>query len=256
MEILPGEKQPYLFAHRGCSKDAPENTLAAFELARQRGIPGIELDIHLCKSGELIVTHDDNLRRVTGADIAVEEAFYADIRNLDAGKWKDEKFAGEKLPLLQDVFDLLGGSVYYDIEIKSRKTSETGIEQLLFSMLKQYGLEERCIVSSFNPIPVRTFKEKAPHIPTAIIYSVDQEVPWYLRHGEGRWIAGADILKPNYTKVNSGFNFVNLLTGRRPVLPWTVDDPETAAHLLKSGASGIISNTPETLLQVTASGKI
>ena len=75
MEILPGEKQPYLFAHRGCSKDAPENTLAAFELARQRGMPGIELDIHLCKSGELIVTHDDNLRRVTGADIAVEEAF-------------------------------------------------------------------------------------------------------------------------------------------------------------------------------------
>ncbi len=214
--------------------------MAAFDEARSRGIPGIELDIHLCRSGELIVTHDDNLKRVSGFDAIVEQADYGDIKNLDIGSWKDNKYSGETLPLMQDVFDLLGDSIYYDIEIKSRTTNETGLEQKLFSLIKEYRLEERIIVSSFNPFAIKYFKQTAPHIPTAIIYSKSKEVPWYLRHGEGRWIASADILKPDHVMVKNR-------TGKRPVLPWTVDDPGEASRLLKAGASGIISNDPAAL---------
>jgi glycerophosphoryl diester phosphodiesterase len=245
--IYPGEKEPYLFAHRGYSKIAPENTLAAFDEAVNRKIPGVELDIHLCKSGELVVTHDDNLVRVTGFDGIVEDYDYADIKNLDCGKWKDPKFTGEKLPLLQDVFDLLGNKVYYDIEIKCRKTAETGIEKKLFELIKSYGLDERIIVSSFNPMPLKYFKKIAPHIPTAIIYCVSDELPWYLRHGEGKWLGSADILKPEHIKINRVSMLLNHIIKRGPVLPWTVDDPEEATRLIKAGVNGIISNDPGSL---------
>ena len=244
MLIYPGEQEPYLFAHRGCSKAAPENTLAAFDEALKRGIPGVELDIHLCASGELVVTHDDNLKRVTGVDALVEETDFSKIRELDAGSWKDDRFRGERIPLLEDVFDLLGSRVYYDIEIKCRKTDETGLEQKLLTLIEQYSLEQRCVISSFNPIPIKTFKRLAPDIPTAIIYCCDSELPWYLRHGEGRWIASADILKPEHIKINRLSMFFNHVLGRMPVIPWTVDDAETASRLVGLGVQGIISNVP------------
>ena len=247
MNIYPGETKPYLFAHRGCSKAAPENTLAAFEEAINQKIPGIELDIHLCASGELVVTHDDNLKRVTGLDGIVEDFDYSEIKKLDAGSWKDQRFAGAQIPLLQDLFDLAGSNVYYDIEIKSRATSETGITEKLLTMVKKYGLEERIIVSSFNPMPIKFVKKAAAHIPTAIIYCSSDELPWYLRHGEGKWIASADILKPEHVKINPVSMLLNSKIGGRPVLPWTVDNPEEARRLLKNGVCGIISNDPGNL---------
>jgi glycerophosphoryl diester phosphodiesterase len=244
MNIYPGEKEPYIFAHRGCSKAAPENTLAAFEEALNQKIPGVELDIHMCKSGELVVTHDDNLKRVTGFDGLVEDLNYIEMKKLDAGRWKDSRFAGEKLPLLQDVFDLLGSNVYYDIEIKSRTTKNIGLEEKLAALINDRGLQQRCIVSAFNPFPLKFFKKAAPSIPTAIIYCSDDELPFYLRHGEGKWIASADILKPDHKKINRGSMFFNHTLGRRPVLPWTIDDPVTAVKLIKLGVEGIISNDP------------
>ena len=247
MIIYPGEKQPYLFAHRGYSKLAPENTLSAFQEALNHKIPGIELDIHLCSSGELVVTHDDNLERVTGFNGIIENLDYSEIKHLDAGRWKNEKFSGERLPLLQDVFDLTGDSVYFDIEIKSKKTKRTGIEIKLLELIRRYKLEQRCIVSSFNPMPLRFFKQTAPQIPTAIIYSVTDELPWYLRHGEGKWIAAADILKPDHVKINGASMFLHKTIGGRTVIPWTVDDPKEAVRLIKAGVSGIISNDPSGL---------
>lgn len=244
MIIFPGEPEPYLFAHRGYSKIAPENTLASFQEALNYQIPGIELDIHLCRSGELLVTHDHNLVRVTGFDGIIENLDYSEMKHLDAGKWKNEKYAGERLPLLQDVFDLLGSRVYYDIEIKSRKTSRTGIENKLFELIRLYKLEERCIVSSFNPMSIKYFKQTAPQIPTAIIYSVTKELPWYLQHGEGKWIASADILKPDHIKVNKASMLLNKTIGGRPILPWTIDDPKEAQRLIQAGVNGIISNDP------------
>ncbi|MDC7127187.1 MAG: glycerophosphodiester phosphodiesterase family protein [Spirochaetales bacterium] len=247
MKLFPGEKTPYIFAHRGYSKIAPENTLPAFQEVLNNKVPGIELDIHLCKSGELVVTHDDNLSRVTGCNAIVEDLSFDEIKKLDAGKWKAQNFAGTHIPLLRDLFDLVGNKAYYDIEIKTMKTNKTGITEKLFDLIKLYRLEERCMVSSFNPMPIKFFKQKAPHIPTAIIYSSDKEVPWYLRSGEGKWIAQTDILKPDHKKVTKQSMFFNSKIGRRPVIPWTVDDQNEAKRLLDAGVRGIISNDPGNL---------
>src|SRR5438477_1876233 len=92
-----------IVAHRGESADAPENTLAAFRLAWERHDDAIELDVHLTADGQLIVCHDPDTRRTTGVKKVIKETPLAELRELDAGRWKGPQWAGEKLPTLDEV---------------------------------------------------------------------------------------------------------------------------------------------------------
>lgn len=242
---------PLLYAHRGYSKRAPENTLAAFEAARSAAIPGVELDVHRARSGELVVIHDFNLKRITGEDLVVEECDLSTLRSLDAGAWFGASFAGERIPLLSEVFDTLADAVYYDVEIKSRGVEDHGLASALVELIRAKRLAHRCLISSFNPYAVRAAKRLALEIPTAIIYSNDREIVPFLRHGEGRFISGCQVLKPDFRKITPWGMFVNQRLLGYPVITWTVDDVRLAERLLRCGATGLISNDPEPLLPLT-----
>lgn len=246
---LKDHNRPLVFAHRGLSAEAPENTMAAFKLAKEKGIPGVELDIHLTKDNKIVVIHDASTKRVAqGIDVDVENSDYGELSNIDVGSFKDPKYSKERAPLLSSLFEELGQDLYFDIEIKSKKAADKGLEEALSKLLKAFGYgPERIIVSSFNPIAIKRFKSFCPHIPTGIIYCIDNELPKYLHRGEGRWIGHADFLKPKYTQANSfGLALGRLFNGRR-VIPWTIDDPAEAARVLKIGCDGIISNKPHEL---------
>jgi glycerophosphoryl diester phosphodiesterase len=242
LPLLPDFPRPLLFAHRGVSSVAPENTRAAFALARQLGVPGVELDVHLCASGELVVTHDHSTKRVTGTELEIETTTWERLRDLDAGSWKAPEYKGERLPLLADLLEEFGADLYWDIEIKSRDAADRGLEAALARLLDSPRLAGRIAVSSFNPFAVRRFKALSPRIPTAIIWDRSKNQPWYLRHGEGRWIAGTDFLKPDKALVKAP-----PLQGGRERSVWTVDDPAEARRLLGLGCAGIISNRPHEL---------
>ena len=241
---LFGKENPLLLAHRGCSKAAPENTLPAFALAREKGIPGIELDVRLCATGEVVVIHDAEVDRTTDGSGRVEDLSWKQLRTLDAGRWKDQKFTGTRIPLLAEVFDLLGESMIYDIEIKNKNFRAGPLEQALYAEIQTAGLDNRCLVSSFNPFSLRTFRKIAPHISTGIIYSDDREVPPYLRNGQGLAASRCNFLKPEHSKVGRlyGLCFDTILG--YPFIPWTVDDPQRGRELLNKGAAGIIANDP------------
>ena len=246
MKTLPFFKQypgPLLFAHRGYSSRMPENTLAAFSEAAREGVPGVELDIHLVEGGELVVFHDDNLKRICGVDKIIETCSLTQIRELDAGIWKGAQFKNEKIPLLTELFELLGTRVYCDIEIKSRSTKESPLEETLKNQIYKYGIQNHCIVSSFNPFRLKFFKKLCPEIPAAVIYCVDSEVPWFLRKGAGRYLAPTEILKPKHDLVNRE-KLRRQKNPSRLTLPWTVDDFNLAKELLECGVDGLISNDP------------
>jgi len=243
-DILSSHSFPLLFGHRGYSSRAPENTMASFRAAVEAGVPGVELDVHLCASGELVVVHDYNLKRVTGHDGVVERMSYAEIRALDAGSWFNGKFAGERIPLLTDLFDAFGDSLYYDIEIKHKDRKPRELEEKLAAEIKKAGLARNCVVSSFNPFALKAIRKIAPELLTAIIYCDDEEVPPILRNGFGKIISGCDILKPDRVKINRGSMAFHALFGGYPGIPWTVNDPEDAARLVKAGIWGIISDDP------------
>src|SRR3954470_13597201 len=93
-------KEVELIAHRGESADAPENTMAAFLLAWERRVGAIELDVHLTRDGELIVSHDADTRRTTGTSKVIKDSTLDELRPLDAGRWKGPRWAGERMPTL------------------------------------------------------------------------------------------------------------------------------------------------------------
>lgn len=249
LEPLPGARRPLVFAHRGLSSEAPENTMASFGRARAAGIPGIELDVHLTADGSLAVIHDDTTARTSpGSSLRVEESSMADLKALDIGSWKDTACAGERVITLSELFEAFGGDFYYDIEIKQRVAADRGLEATLARVLSDARMDAgRIVVSSFNPLCIGRFKRLAPAIPTAIIYRENGELPWYLRHGEGRWLGSADLLKPRHSMVRPAAMAVRRAFGGRPVLPWTVDDPAEAARLVGLGCVGVVSNAPHLL---------
>src|SRR5580658_6163343 len=97
--------RPVIWAHRGASRDAPENTLAAFTLAARQGADGIELDAQRCASGEVVVFHDTSLARTSGKPGLLAEAPWSELRQLDLGSRKSARWAGGRIPLLAEVLD-------------------------------------------------------------------------------------------------------------------------------------------------------
>ncbi len=246
--LLPVASRPLLFGHRGASAQAPENTLAAFNALLDSGIPGVELDIHRCASGELVVIHDFELKRVSGRDGRVENTVWEELSELDVGSWFAEEFAGESIPLLDEVFDLLGSKVYYDIEIKQEDRECGLLEESLRKKISERALQDRVVVSSFNPYALRELRRLDGNISTALIYTTGPEFPFLLRGGAGRFISRPTALKPNMDHVTRGNLFFKRILEGFPVIPWTVDDEESARRLLDLGVDGLISNHPERLL--------
>lgn len=241
---LLGPRNPLLLAHRGYSRLAPENTLPAFALAREHRIPGVELDVHLCRTGEVVVIHDDTVDRTTNGTGRVTDLTLEELRRLDAGAWKDEKYKDTRIPLLSEVFALLGDSVIYDVELKIKTKKTASLAEAVLKEIQKAGLEQRCVVTSFNPLAIKAIRKLAPHIAVGIIYTDNEELPSYLRAGQGRFFTRCSVLKPDYQKISQPFMAYYAKLLRYPVLPWTVDDPEKAEELMKKGASGIISNDP------------
>lgn len=256
--ILPGFPRPLLFAHRGISAVAPENTMASFKLAREKGVPGIELDIHLTADGFVPVFHDHDTGRVGGAGdippgpgakgkgLSLEKSGWAELHAVDIGSWKGPQYKAERMILLSELFEEFGADFYYDIELKSTISADYGLEAAAVKIIREAdggrGLAERILISSFNPISLARIKGLMPELPTAIIWCKDEGLPFYLRHGEGRWIGRVDYLKPEYRKVNPLSSFRWRKVGGYEVVPWTVDEPELARKLIGAGCSGVISN--------------
>jgi glycerophosphoryl diester phosphodiesterase len=143
-------KKMHVIAHRGGRKWAPENTLSAFRKSLELGVDGVELDIHRCKSGELIVIHDEDLSRTTNGDGFIADKTLEELKKLDAGSWYDKSFVGEKLPLLDEVLKLVQGKTEINIEIKNGYKTYPGIEDDLLELLKNYPYPDKIVISSFD----------------------------------------------------------------------------------------------------------
>jgi glycerophosphoryl diester phosphodiesterase len=122
-ESLPSKG---ICAHRGANKTHPENTLTAFKEAIRLGANMIEFDVQLTKDNKLIIMHDETVDRTTNGSGKVSQLTFEDIRKLDAGSWKSDKFAGEKVPTLQEVLQMMPKNIWLNVHLKG--TEEVGIE--------------------------------------------------------------------------------------------------------------------------------
>lgn len=239
---------PLVVGHRGYSSRAPENTLAAFSLLAENAVAGVELDVHRCASGEIVVAHDDTLERTAGVPLRIATSVLAELLEHDVGSWFGDAFVGERIPLLEQVFELLAGRCFFDIEIKSYGTRmgharPGSVEAETVRLIRRHGLVHRAIVSSFDPLIVRRVRLLAPEIPVAAIYSSSREIPWFLRRSGGRRLSGATIMKPHYSGSPAAMVRRHHRRGRL-VMPWTVDDASVALELAERGVDAVITNRP------------
>jgi len=147
-----------IIAHRGASGSKPENTLIAFQKAVELGVEMMELDVHLCKTGELAVIHDARVNRTTNGQGFVSHKTLSQLRELDAGK-------GEKIPTLQEVFALVKGKTKIDIELKG-KGVVTQTVKLIKHQIKSKNLTAGdIIISSFHHHQLKEFHALMPEVP-------------------------------------------------------------------------------------------
>ncbi|PLY00163.1 MAG: glycerophosphodiester phosphodiesterase [Desulfuromonas sp.] len=134
----------FVWAHRGASARAPENTMTAFRAAADAGADGIELDVHLSRDGIPVVIHDDTVDRTTDGTGAVADKSLAELLDLDAGTWFYERFAGERMPLLAEVFAWAGERIRINVEIKDQRAGRA-----VLSTIADFP-EVDVLISSFN----------------------------------------------------------------------------------------------------------
>jgi glycerophosphoryl diester phosphodiesterase len=238
-------KAPVIIAHRGASKQAPENTMMAFRRAMELGAGGIELDVHLSKDGHLVVTHDEQVDRTSNGKGLVRDKTLNELKSLDFGSWFSEKFKGEKIPELCEVLKLIKDwDGMLNIEIKNGPIFYPGIEKAVSDTLDKYNMIQRTIVSSFNHYSLVDIRKINPAVKTAPLYMAGLFEPWEYAHR-----IGACAIHPLFynivPEVMKGCKMNGIM-----VNPFTVDQPEYIKAMAAAGVDGIITNVPDIAIKI------
>ncbi len=231
-----------VLAHRGYSSKAPENTMAAFELALEKGSHGLELDVHLSRDGEVVVIHDHTLERTTNGTGVVEEHTLSELHRLDAGSWFSPQFKGERIPTLDQVCALIKGkNLLLNVELKAALGFEK-LNECLIEILANHDIEEQVIVSSFNHYSLAHLKQIRPGLRTGILYNAALVDPWIYAKS-----IGASALHPYYLGI-----IPEIVAGAQQngmmVSTWTVDSPPDIKRMIAAKVDSIITNEPEAAL--------
>jgi glycerophosphoryl diester phosphodiesterase len=236
-----------LIAHRGASRDAPENTLAAVNLAWAQNADAVEVDAHFSDDGQLVVIHDDHTGKVAGVRRKVRAQTLAELQALDVGRWKHARWAGERIPTLAEVVATIPNGRRLFVEIKCGPECVGEFD----SVVQRSGRRPRQIVPiGFSLETLRLIKQRRPEL----------EVCWvvaFRRHlTTGRWTptaaklveqvqaAGVDGLDVGaHGPVDAKFAATVKAAGLK-LYVWTVDSPAKARNLIAAGVDGITTNRP------------
>ncbi|MEV4785277.1 glycerophosphodiester phosphodiesterase [Streptomyces tuirus] len=252
-----GGTSPLVIAHRGASAYAPENTLASVDRAAELGIRWVENDVQRTRDGELVVIHDDNLRRTTDAEEVfpgrapwkVKDFTAAEIARLDAGSWYGPAYAGARVPTLEQfVHRLEHHRQKLLLEIKNPELYP-GIERQTLKVLSNEGwldrshLAGRLIVQSFSADSVRTVHELKPGVKTGLLGTPPVSDLLDCAEFTDQINPSSSSLSPAYVSSVQAFDGPH---GRpMEVFAWTVDDATTARRVTGYGVDGIITNRPD-----------
>ena len=250
--MLTSLSQPVIFAHRGASAHAPENTLAAFELALAQNADAIELDVKLSADGHAIVIHDPTVDRTTGSHSRVKDLPLRELRSLDAGSFFSEKFHREKIPTLEEVFEAVGRRTFINVELTNYNSPRDQLVEAVCMLVKKFGLQKRVMFSSFFASNLSRARAYLPNVPRGLLAFNGLLGVWARSFGFafGRYQA----LHPYLTDVTSQqVQRVHRLNRRIHV--WTVNAADDMRRLFDWGVDGIFTDDPQLAVQVRGNSK-
>lgn len=223
-------------AHRGSSKDAPENTLAALEVAVRNGATYAEIDVQETKDGDLVLLHDTNLKRTTGLDKAIWEATTEEVLALDAGAWFDETFKGEKVPTLEEVMVQSRNRLKLNIELKTNGHDEA-LAKTAVKLIQKHDYYKECVITSLDYEILQRVEALDPKIKTGYIM--------YVALGDLEAL-NVDFYSVEETNVNDTFVNTAHLIGRE-VHVWTINTKTSMNNMLDLGVDNIITDNDKML---------
>jgi len=229
-----------IFAHRGETTCYPENTLEAFSAAVEMEADGIELDVHLSKDGEIVVAHDERLERVCDGTGYLNDHTLKELKSLDFSKTLPGAVC--RIPTLSEVFSLVKPSALsINIELKNTVRLYPELPEKLLALVKEYGMEERVIYSSFNHYSLMHIKKVNPDAKIGLLYEFGMIDPWVYAN-----YVKADAVHPHYYVIAALPETVERCHENAvSVNVWTVDDPDAIKLMLKCGVDIIITDKPD-----------
>ena len=228
------------YAHRGFSGSYPENTMLAFEKALEAGCEGMEFDVHFTKDRELVIIHDELIDRTSGLHGFVKDMTYEALSKIDFSyKWKGQ-VPFQKIPTLREYFELVKDrDIVSNIELKTGVFEYAGIEEAVLDLIREYHMEDKVIISSFNHHSVMRFKALAPQIPCGFLSET-----WILDVGSYVESHGIEAYHPAFFMLTDR-ETADLKAHGRMINTWTVNEPEYIRHMIALEVDGIIGNYPD-----------
>ena len=241
---------PKVISHRGANKYAPQNTLAAFQKSVQIGVDGFETDVHITKDEQLVICHNYTIDETSDGEGEISQMTLAQLKSYDFGSYFSPKFAGTRLPTVDEFLSFVETTdiSLLNIELKSPKENETAIVRETIRLVKEHGLFDKLIISSFDPkllVEAKTIDEKCQtgflYCPTRMNMWRDRLLKNYVPYAKS---IGADALHPHYAFVDEKYVEAAHEAGIR-VNAWTVDSVKAIENMIKCKVDGIITNFPD-----------
>jgi len=239
-----------IIGHRGAAGLAPENTLAAFRAGREVGVDLVELDVRATKDRRLVTLHDATLDRTTNGHGPLAALTYLKARRLDAGSWFAPQFAGERIPSLEAVLELLRHGPGVNLEIK-----EDALVPAVVRLVKRAGMLEQTVFVSFSAPAVRRVRRIEPTASAGLLVSPREPVPW--DKGEvaaARLAAAALALGANLVKIHHSVATAELVRNLKrralSVWVWGANSKEAIERVIASGADALTTDFPDLALRL------
>lgn len=233
-------------AHRGFSGKYPENTLLAFRKAIEIGADGIELDVQISKDGELVIIHDEAVDRTCDGKGLIAEMTLDEIKQLDASAGFRGLYGVNRIPTLREYFELVKpvDGFITNIELKTGINEYPGIEKKVYDLIKEFELEDRIIISSFNHFSVKRFMELCPTMKCGFLVE-----DWILDFGKYAKEHNAQFVHPRFNSVTDE-TVAEILSNGIGINTWTVNTEEEVRRLYKLGVNAVIGNFPDMTKEV------
>lgn len=227
-------KSTQITAHRGSSRSAPENTLAALRAAEEELADYAEIDVQMTADGVVVLGHDASLRRVAGIDRAIGSMDWEELSRLDVGSWFSPAYGGERIPALAEVLEFSLGRLRLNIEMKDAGAASTLPEQVV-ELIQTYGYGEQCVITSTNLGYLARVKELAPELKTGYVIAA--------AYGDYYSMDVVDFISIRHTFVNPAL-VEKLHSQGKEVHVWTVNNRTDMERLRVLGVDNLITDDP------------
>lgn len=231
-----------IIAHRGFSGRYPENTLSAMRAAVQAGADMVEIDVQLTRDGELVVMHDDSVDRTTDGKGEVEDLTLQEVRALDAGSKFDPRFAGERVPTLEEAIDAVYGGAILNIEVKSidEATMRPVVAQKIKDLIERKRFAQHVQIMSFDSDFMEEMRRQAPDVSMALL-AVTDAFNMRLKQALRLRMDGLNLLH----KAVSTDEVEDIHRAGLKTHVYTVNKPSSMEKVLRRGVDGVITNHPD-----------